>query len=154
MPRFALVAKFHADAAAHGMRSQSWKSRRPRISNVRSPRYLRERTGSIVVPPEALLRSHRNAIASFARTQRLPMAIVGSSLYLAPGCLMSYGPTTAQYAELTARYIDRILRGARPDDLPVEQPSRFELAIDLKTAEAIGLTVPATLLQRADRVIR
>ena len=67
---------------------------------------------------------------------------------------MSYGPTTAQYAELTARYIDRILRGARPDDLPVEQPSRFELAIDLKTAEAIGLTVPATLLQRADHVIR
>ena len=114
----------------------------------------RENTGSIVVPPEPLLRSHRNAIASFARAQRVPMAIVGSSLYLAPGCLMSYGPTTVQYAELTARYIDRILRGARPGDLPVEQPSRFELAIDLRTAEAIGLTVPASLLQRADRVIR
>ena len=68
--------------------------------------------------------------------------------------LMTYGPTTDQYALLTARYVDRILRGANPGDLPVEQPSRFELAINLKTAQAIGLTLPDALLQRADRIIR
>jgi len=150
----ALVAKFHADAAAHGMRSHLVEVRALADLEPGFAAILREGTGSIVLPPEALLRSQRNAIASFARSNRLPLAIVGSSLFLAPGSLMSYGPTTAQYAELAARYIDRILRGARPGDLPVEQPSRFELAVDLRTAEAIGLAVPATLLQRADQVIR
>jgi len=67
---------------------------------------------------------------------------------------MSYGPTTAQYAQLTARYIDRILRGGRPGDLAIEQPSRFELAISVATAQALGVALSDALLQRADRIIR
>jgi putative ABC transport system substrate-binding protein len=63
---------------------------------------------------------------------------------------MSYGPTTAQYAKITAGYIDRILRGAKPRDLPVEQPSRFELAINLKTATALGLRIPQSLRVQAE----
>ena len=81
------------------------------------------------------------------------LAVTGSSRYLPASGLISYGPTTIQYAQITARYVDRILKGAKPGDLPVEQPSRFELAINLKTAKALGLTIPQALLQRADEVI-
>ena len=149
-----MAAKFRSDAAAHGMRAQVVEVAAPSDFERAFASIRRENTGSLVVPPEALTRGHRDAIGQFARTHALPMAIVGSSYYHTAGCLLTYGPTSVQYAALTARYVDRLLRGAKPGDLPVEQPSRFELAIDLKTAEAIGLTVPASLLQRADRVIR
>jgi putative ABC transport system substrate-binding protein len=114
----------------------------------------REGTESILLPPEPLIRGNRASIASFAQAHGLPLAITGSSIYLAPGALMSYGPTTAQYAQLTARYIDRILRGGRPGDLAIEQPSRFELAISTVAAQALGLALSDALLQRADRIIR
>jgi putative ABC transport system substrate-binding protein len=114
----------------------------------------RDRAESILLPPEPLIRSNRDAIGAFALAHRLPLAIVGSSRYLPPGGLFSYGPTTAQYAEITARYVDHIFRGATAGELPVEQPARFELAINLKTAAAIGLTIPQTMLLLADEVIR
>ena len=63
---------------------------------------------------------------------------------------MSYGPTTIQYAQIAAGYVDRIFRGAKPSELPVEQPARFELAINLETAKVLGLTIPQALRQRAD----
>ncbi len=66
--------------------------------------------------------------------------------------LIAYGPTRVEYAQLTARYVDRILKGAKPGDLSVEQPTRFELVINLKTAKALGLTIPQTLLLRADEL--
>ena len=105
---------------------------------------------SILLPPEPLIRANRGAIADFAQAHRLPLAITGSSRYLPASGLMSYGPTTVQYAQIAARYVDQILRGANPGDLPVEQPSRFELVINLKTAKTLGLTIPSTLLQRAE----
>jgi len=114
----------------------------------------RERAEAILLPPDALIRSNRDAIGAFALAHRLPLAVVGSSRYLPTGGLFSYGPTTAQYAQVTARYVDQIFRGAKPGELPVEQPARFELAISLKTAAAIGLAIPQTMLLRADEVIR
>ena len=111
-------------------------------------------TQAILIIPEPLIRSNRGAIADFAQAHGLPLAVTGSSRYLPASGLISYGPTTTQYAQITARYVDRILRGAKPGDLPVEQPPRFELAINLKTAKALGLIIPQTLLQRADEVIR
>ena len=79
---------------------------------------------------------------------------MGSGRYLPANGLLSYGPTTTQYAQLVASYIDRILRGAKPGDLPVAQPARFELVVSLKTARALGIAIPHSVLARADEVIQ
>jgi putative ABC transport system substrate-binding protein len=113
----------------------------------------RENTESILLPPEPLIRSNRDKIGGFAQTQRLPLAVVGPSRYLPTGGLLSYGPTGAQYSEITARYIDRILKGTKPGDIPVEEPARFELTINLKTARMLGLTIPQSIQLRADEKI-
>jgi putative ABC transport system substrate-binding protein len=84
----------------------------------------------------------------------LPLTVVGSGRYLPANGLLSYGPTTTQYAQLVASYIDRILRGAKPGDLPVAQPARFELVVSLKTARALGIAIPHSVLARADEVIQ
>lgn len=81
------------------------------------------------------------------------MAVVGPSRYLPAGGLISYGPTGAQYAEVTARYIDRILKGGKPADLPIEEPARFELAVRHKTAKALGLTIPQSIQLRAEATV-
>jgi putative tryptophan/tyrosine transport system substrate-binding protein len=138
------------DAEALGMQFQSVEVRGPGDFGNAFDAILRAKTESILLPPEPLIRTHRDEIAGFAQSHGLALAIVGSSRYLPANALMSYGPTTAQYAQITARYVDRLLRGARAGDLPVEQPARFELAINLGTAKALGLTIPPALQQRAD----
>ncbi|HET9337359.1 MAG TPA: ABC transporter substrate-binding protein [Casimicrobiaceae bacterium] len=147
-----LVKQFRADAASQGMRVQVVEVTGPADFDAAFAAILREGIEAILLPPEPLIRGNRAAISSFALAHGLPLAITGSSIYLSPGALMSYGPTTAQYAQLTARYIDRILRGAKPGDLAIEQPSRFELAISVATAKALGLSLSDALLQRADQL--
>ncbi len=149
----AYVKQMRADTVAFGMQAQIVDVAGPGDFEAAFAAIRRANTESILLPPEPLIRSNRSAIAGFAQTHGLPLAIVGSRLVLPESGLISYGPTTAQYAQLTARYVDRILKGATPGDLPVEQPARFELVINLKTAKALGLTIPQTLLQRADNVI-
>jgi len=97
--------------------------------------------------------TRRAQVASFAQRSRLP-SIYGSREYVDDGGLMSYGPSTADLYRRAATYVDKILKGAKPADLPVEQPTKFELVINLKTAKALGLTMPPSLLQRADHVIQ
>jgi putative ABC transport system substrate-binding protein len=92
-------------------------------------------------------------IAAFAMKQRLP-SILGEASYAVAGGLVAYGPSLADLYHRAALYVDKILKGAKPADLPVEQPTKFELVINLKTAKALGLTIPQSLLLRADEVIR
>jgi putative tryptophan/tyrosine transport system substrate-binding protein len=145
-----MVKLVRLDAEALGMQFQVVEVTGPSQFESAFAAILRAKSESILLPPEPLIRTNRGAIAGFAGVHGLALAIVGSSRYLPPNGLLSYGPTTNQYAQIAARYIDRILRGAKPGDLPVEQPARFELAINLGTAKALGLTIPQALQQRAD----
>lgn len=111
------------------------------------------RTQSILLPPEPLILSKREAIASFATMHALPLAVVGNRRTLPASGLIAFGPAPDEYPQLAARYVDKILRGARPGDLPVEQTTRFNLVINLKAAQALGLTIPQTLHLRANEVI-
>jgi putative ABC transport system substrate-binding protein len=112
------------------------------------------RAQAFIVPAVSpLLFAVRSQIASFAVRNRLP-GIYGTRQFAEAGGLMAYGPDAADQWRRAAVYVDKILRGARPGDLPVEQPSRFELIINVKTATAIGITFPPSLLQRADHVIQ
>ena len=110
-------------------------------------------TQSILLPSEPLIMSKREAIASFAQTRGLPLVVQGVGRALPASGLMAYAPARDEYARLAARYVDRIVKGAKPGELPIEQPMRFSLVINLKTAKSLGLTIPQTLLQRADEVI-
>jgi putative ABC transport system substrate-binding protein len=95
----------------------------------------------------------RRRLADLAAKNRLP-TVFSVRDYADAGGLMSYGPNLADLFRRAATYVDKILKGAKPADLPVEQPTKFELVINLKTAKALGLTIPPSLLQRADEIIQ
>lgn len=102
--------------------------------------------------PDPLLLPHGPRIVNLAAQHRLP-AIYGWRELAEGGGLMAYGPSIPAMFRQTASYVDKILKGAKPADLPVEQPTKFELVINLRTAKALGLTIPPSLLLRADHVI-
>jgi len=106
----------------------------------------------LIVAPDAFTIVHQHLFIRLAQQHRLP-AVYFLRTSVAQGALMSYGPDVYDNFRRSASYVDRILKGAKPADLPVQQPTKFELAINLKTAKALGLTVPETLLARADEVI-
>lgn len=106
----------------------------------------------LVVMPSPFAASHRQNLVDFAAGRRLPTVYFGESFVVAGG-LMSYGPSIPDTYRRAAGHVDRILKGAHPGDLPVEQPTKFELVINLKTAKALGVAIPPSLLLRADRVI-
>jgi putative ABC transport system substrate-binding protein len=116
----------------------------------------RERADGLITLPNPLLwldRRTRSRITEFASKRRIA-SIYESTEYVDSGGLISYGPDFAANFRSAAAYVDKILRGANPADLPVQQPTKFELVINLKTAKQIGLTIPPNVLARADRVIR
>ena len=111
-----------------------------------------ERIGALVILPYPVAGQNRRLIVDLAAKHRLP-AIYAFREFAEAGCLMTYGPNNADLYRRAANYVDRILKGAKPAELPVEQPTTFELIINLRTAKALGLTVPSSLLLRADQVI-
>jgi len=111
------------------------------------------RAEALIVVGSALAFTNRSQIASLALKNRLP-TMSAISEYADAGALISYGPNLADLWRRAATYVDKILKGAKPGELPVEQPTKFELVINLKTAKALGLTIPPSLLRRADEVIQ
>ena len=114
---------------------------------------VKERADAVIVSRNPLAASHRKQIADLAVKNRLPAMCEGSD-FVDDGCLMSYAGDRTESFRGAAFYIDKILKGAKPADLPVQQPMKFELVINLKAAKQIGLTIPQSVLYRADKVIK
>jgi ABC-type uncharacterized transport system substrate-binding protein len=114
--------------------------------------FARQANTGMIVLSSAMAIVHRDLIIALAARHKLP-AVYSARYFVTSGGLISYGPDTIEPHRRAAAYVDRILKGEKPADLPVQEPTRYELAINLKTAKALGLDVPATLLARADEVI-
>jgi putative ABC transport system substrate-binding protein len=114
---------------------------------------VRERADAFMVLPDPMFNARRARVVALAAKHRMP-AIYDRRAYTDIGGLMTYGPNFPDLLRRAATYVDKILKGVKPSDLPVEQPTTFELVINLKTAKQIGLTIPPGVLARADRVIR
>jgi putative ABC transport system substrate-binding protein len=112
----------------------------------------RERGAGVIVMPESAMTDYGPAVALLAERYRLP-TIYPTSFFIAAGGLLSYGVDFTDLLRGAATYVDRILHGAKPNELPVQLPTKFELVINLKVAKALGLTVPQSLLATADEVI-
>lgn len=116
------------------------------------PVFAREANGGLIVTTSRLARTHRELIITLAARHRLP-AVYAFRVYVSDGGLMAYGPDSTSAYRRAAGYVDRILKGEKPADLPVQAPTKYELVINLKTARTLGLAVPAALLSRADEII-
>jgi putative ABC transport system substrate-binding protein len=114
--------------------------------------FARGENGGMIVTATGNARRHRETILSLAARFKLP-AIYPYRYYVADGGLASYGPDVAEECRLAAGYVDRILKGEKPADLPVQAPNKFDLIVNLKTAKALGLIIPPSVLARADEVI-
>jgi putative ABC transport system substrate-binding protein len=113
----------------------------------------REHAHALVTFPDALTMRYRKDIAEFSSKRRLP-SVAGWAEFVEAGGLMSYGPNLLESYRRVALFVDKILKGAKPAEIPVEQPMRFEMVVNLKTAKQIGLTIPPNVLARADKVIK
>ena len=114
---------------------------------------VKDRAEGLVLFEDAMFATERARIAALAAQARLP-AVYGQRNSVDDGGLMSYGPSIVDTYRNAGHFVDRILKGAKPGDLPVEQPTKFELVINMKTAKALDITVPQSLLLRADEVIQ
>ena len=110
-----------------------------------------ERAGAVLIPSDGMFILHQKRIADLVAKSRLPT--IGSRDLVNTVGLMSYGASGPELFRRAATYVDKILKGAKPADLPIQQPTKYELVINLKTAKALGITIPPTLLARADEVI-
>jgi putative ABC transport system substrate-binding protein len=140
-------------ARALGLRLQVVEARGPAELQRAYADMTRERANALVVLGTPMFFTERERIAGLAIGNRLP-AMFTTRQFVEVGGLMAYGPSLDDLLRRTASYVDRLLKGAKPADLPVEQPTKFELVINLKTAKVLGITIPQSLLPRADEVIQ
>ena len=165
LPRLSRVAVLRDPTAEPGIMQETESAARalnlrPLVFTVRAPAdfdgafqaAVRQRAEAVLVNETSMLTANRAKLAELAARSRLPA--IGSWRFSAQaGFLMSYGPEPSDLFRRVATYVDKILRGAKPADLPIERPTTFDLVINLKTAKALGLTIPPSLLARADQVI-
>jgi len=136
-----------------GLQLQSVQARQPEDIESAFTGMSRERAGALLVLADAMFILQRRRIADLAARSRLP-AMYALREHMEAGGLAFYGPSMADNFRRAAAYVDKLLKGAKPADLPVEQPTNFEFIINLKTAKALGLTIPQSVLTRADEVIQ
>jgi ABC-type uncharacterized transport system substrate-binding protein len=146
------VKETQAAAASVGLTVQVFAVRGPNEFGSSFSAMLKEHVGALIVGPSPMFFGQRRRLADLAVENRLPTVFTLGE-YAQAGGLMAYGPHYPDLFRRAAGYVEEILKGAKPGDLPVEQPTKFELVINLKTAKALGLTIPPALLQRADQVI-
>jgi putative ABC transport system substrate-binding protein len=142
-----------AEARALGVQLHRIEVRAPGEFDGAFAAIAEARADALLVPSDALFGIHRHRIAALAAMHRLP-SIARSAGFAEAGGLIQYGEDSRELHRRAATYVDKILKGAKPGDLPVEQHMKFEFVINLKTAEALGLTIPPTLLFQATEVIR
>lgn len=152
-PYSALVFKQTVGAArTFGVELQSLKIQEPADIDAALDATKGQHADALITVEDPLTIDLRKKIAKFASDYRLPV-ISGLRVFVDSGALMSYGADRADILRRSVAYVDKILKGAKPSDLPVEQPTKFELVINLKTAKSLGLTIPSLMLARADEVI-
>ena len=151
-PHVAMWRAIEAIGPSSGVRLMASQVKDPAEIEPAIRAIAEEPNGGLVVLPSPISVVHREPIVALAARHRLP-AVYGFSIFVKSGGLASYGVDTADLYRRPAQYVDRILKGAKPADLPVKQPAKFELAVNLKTAKALGLDVPLILQQRADEII-
>ena len=117
------------------------------------PEMTRQRPGALLIVLDTIIAPYRQLIAEFTVNNRVP-SILATRDYAEWGGLLSYGPSLPELYRRAASYVDRLLRGTRPEDLPIERPNKFELVVNLKTAKALGLTIPQSVLARADQILQ
>jgi putative ABC transport system substrate-binding protein len=146
------IREVNVAARSLGVQLQLLEARGPDEFDGAFAAMAKERLGALLVVSDLMFILHRTRLADLVARSRLPAAY-GDRDHVEAGGLMSYGASVRDLFRRAATYVDKILKGANPADLPVEQPTKFELVINLKTAKALGLTIPQSLLLRADEVI-
>jgi putative ABC transport system substrate-binding protein len=142
-----------ASAPRGGVRVQSIEVNEPSQFQSAFAAITKERAEGLIVTNNSFNFAHRRQTLDFAAKNRLP-TMCGRSAFVEDGCLISYSASRQDSFQRAAYFVDKILKGTKPADLPVQQPTKFELVINLKTARQIGVTIPQSVLYRADKVIR
>ena len=148
-----ILKEAEATARALGVELQILGARVPDDFDAAFAAMTRERAGALLVLAHPTFLLYRRRLADLAEKGRLP-AMYGNTEHAEAGGLMAYAPSLADNFRRSAVYVDKILKGAKPSDLPVEQPTRFQLVVNLKAAQALGLTIPQSVLIRSDRVVQ
>jgi len=147
------VQETEAAARTLGLTLKSVPVRTPADFEAAFSTLVRDRAAALSITTSPIFSPHLKRLAELALKHRLP-TVAGSRPWVEAGCLAAYGPAYPNRFRRAATFVDKILKGAKPGDLPIESPTKFELFINLTTAKALGLTIPPSLLQRADHVIQ
>ncbi len=147
-----LVEQVRVAATGFGIDARAFEAAAPAALDAAFGAITQHRPDAVVVVRDAMLIGQQQRISAFALDRRIP-AFGATSKFVVAGSLLSYAPSLLDMSRRSATYVKKILAGAKPADLPVEQPTRFELAFNMKTAKALGLKIPHSVLIRAERVI-